>query len=257
MAANGEDNRANPWTRPSMFLAIAFLAFALIGGAVVLLKTRHSTNATAAAVVTSPAAVTTATGSTAPSSRASTAASPAASSPAAALPDQTIPVTGPPATWITVATLSLPTSPLYGPKVNDGTVMAGYQHSPTGALFADADNHGLFSISPNWLAVTRSAVADTPGRVAFIKLRAPYGVAPNPSPGQLTQLAGYNFVSYTPDRAIFQLLREGVDGSFTTSTDTMIWQNGDWKILLQSNGEGAPIASAPSADGYVPWKAQY
>ncbi len=189
MAADGEDSRANPWTRPSMFLAIAFLVFAVIGGALVLVKTRHSTGAAAAAVVTSPAAVTTATGSTPPSPRASTTASAVASS-AAALPDQTIPVTGPPATWITVATLSLPTSPLYGPKVNDGTVMAGYQDSPTGALFAAADNRVRFSVVPNWRTATLSAVADTPGRAIFISKRAPYGVVSEPSPGTFTQLVG-------------------------------------------------------------------
>ncbi len=254
MAADGEDNRPNPWTRPSMFLAIAFLVFALVAGSIVLIKTRHSPAAT---MVTSPATVATATPSTPPSPAVSTRQSPVASSPAAALPDQTIPVTAPPATWITVATLSLPTSPLYGPRVNDGTVMAGYQHSPTGALFAAADNRVRFSVVPNWRAATLSAVADTPGRAIFISKRAPYGVVGEPSPGTFTQLAGFNIVSYTPDRSTIQVLSEATDGSLTTNVDTVVWEHRDWRILLSPTGDTPPLASAPSAGGFVPWRASY
>lgn len=255
MASDGDGD--SPWTRPGTFLAIAFLLVAVVGGGIALYRTHPDGTAAAAVPSVSAVLAVTAAASPSPAPSTTTAATGAVASPVAsptALPDQTVPVTAPPATWITVETLSLPTSPLYGPKIDDGTVMAGYQHSPTGALFADADNHGRFSITQNWQAATLSAVADTPGRAVFIAERKPYGIAAEPTPGELTQLVGFNFVSYTLDRATLQILREGSDGSLTTSTDTVIWQSNDWKILLNANGQDAPIASAPSSAGYVSWK---
>jgi len=167
-----DDHGDNPWTRPSVFLSIAFLVLAVLAGSIVLIRT-HPGGAATAAVPSASAPAVTPTGVT-PSPAPSTTPTNSTST-AAALPDQTVPVTAPPATWITVETLSLPTSPLYGPKVNDGTVMAGYQHSPTGALFAAADNRGRFALVRDWKTATLSAVADTPGRAVFLAQRQSLG----------------------------------------------------------------------------------
>lgn len=235
----------SPWTRPSTLLAIAFLVFAVVAGSIVLLRSRHTAPAAAAQPAISV--------STAPPT--STQPRPGSPSATAPLPNQTVPDTAPQATWITVATLALPTSPTYGPKVNDGTVMAGYQHSPTGALFAVADNRVRFSLVPNWKAATLSAVADNPGRAAFIRNRTPYGVLAAPTPGTFTQIAGYNFVSYKSDQAVIQVLSQAVDGSYTTLVTTAVWKENDWKISLSPSGDNPPVATAPSASGYVAWKA--
>lgn len=246
-----DDHGDNPWTRPSVFLSIAFLVLAIVAGSIVLIRT-HPGGAAAAAVPSASAAAITPAGVT-PSPAPSTTPT---KSTATALPDQTVPVTAPPATWITVATLSLPTSPLYGPKVNDGTVMAGYQHSPTGALFATTDNRGRFALVRDWKTATLSAVADTPGRAVFLAQRQSLGTI-TPTPGEFTQLAGFNFVSYTPDRAVIQILSLATNGSYTSDVDTVIWENGDWRLLLSAAGDTPPLTSAPSAAGYVPWKATY
>ena len=248
-----DDHGDNPWTRPSVFLSIAFLVLALIAGTVALIRT-HPGAAAAVPSASAPAVTPTGvrpspTSSTTPRSRSTTPT-------VTALPDQTVPVTAPPATWITVETLSLPTSPLYGPKINDGTVMAGYQHSPTGALFATTDNRGRFALVRNWKTATLSAVADTPGRAVFLAQRQSLGTI-TPTPGEFTQLAGFNFVSYTPDRAVIQILSLATDGSYTSDVDTVIWENGDWRLLLSAAGDTPPLTSAPSAAGYVPWKATY
>jgi len=247
-----DEHGDNPWTRPSVFLSIAFLVLAIVAGSIALLRT-HPGGAAAAAVPSASAAAITPTGVTPSPTPSTTPAKPTAT----ALPDQTVPVTAPPTTWITVETLSLPTSPLYGPKVNDGTVMAGYQHSPTGALFAAADNRARFSLVPNWKVATLSAVADTPGRAVFIRNRAPYGVIAAPAPGTFTQIAGFNFVSHTSDRVVIQILSLATDGSYTSDIDTVVWENGDWRLLLSDAGDTPPLTKAPSAAGYVPWKVTY
>lgn len=255
MASDG-DGGDSTWTRPGVFLSIAFLVFALIGGGFVLVRSHSSTPAVAA--VASASAVGVSTGTPSPTYSSSTTPTPAntastATASAVALPDQAIPVTAPPATWITVVTLSLPTSPRYGPKINDGTVMAGYEHSPTGALFADADNAARFAVVPDWRTATLSAVADTPGRAAFLAQRAAYGVI-TPTPGEFTQLAGFNYLSYTPDKAIVQVIRANGDGQFVVSVDTILWQGNDWKVSLPESGQLAAGTVAQSAAGFVPWK---
>ncbi len=245
-----DDHGDNPWTRPSVFLSIAFLVLALIAGTVALIRT-HPGAAAAVPSASAPAVTPTGvrpspTSSTTPRSRSTTPT-------VTALPDQTVPVTAPPATWITVETLSLPTSPLYGPKINDGTVMAGYQHSPTGALFATTDNRGRFALVRNWKTATLSAVADTPGRAAFLVLRKADGVVV-PTPGEFTQLAGFTLLSYTPAEAVVQFLNMGSDGSLVVTVDTVVWQDNDWKVLLPPSGDPPPGTQAQSAAGFVPWK---
>ncbi len=247
-----DDHGDNPWTRPSVFLSIAFLVLALVAGSIVLIRT-HPGGAAAATVPSASAAVTPAgvTPSPAPST---TPTNPSTAPTATALPDQSVPVTAPPATWITVATLSLPTSPLYGPKVNtNGTVMTGYEHSPTGALFAAADNRARYAAVADWRAATLSAVADTPGRAAFLVLRKADGVVV-PTPGQFTQLAGFTFLSYTPAEAVMQFLNMGSDGSLVVTVNTVVWRDNDWKVLLPPSGDPPPGTQAQSAAGFIPWK---
>jgi len=156
-------------------------------------------------------------------------------------------------TWVQFETLALPVSAAAGPRVNTGTVMSGYQHTPAGALLAVADNDVRFSLADDWRTATLAAVADTPGRAAFIAQRAPYGQLVDPTPGQLTQIAGFNVVSYTPDRATIQIARVATDGGLTATTDTVRWEAGDWKVLLPDSGTTPPAAVLRSLAGYVPW----
>ncbi len=243
--ADGTDTR-NPWTRPGVLIAAAFLVVAVVLGVLVITRTGPS----------APAA--------APTSSATVPVNPTGSDPAPASPtptpattrvadeDQQLPRTAPPVTWTTVKTLALPVSASAGPRTNTDTVMAGYAHSPVGALLAVADNGLRFAVVDDWRPATLSAVADTPGRAAFLQQRAAYGQI-TPTPGQLTQVAGFNIVSYTPDRAVVQLARAAGDGSLTVTTDTVVWRDDDWKILLPASGTTPPAADLQSLQGFIPW----
>lgn len=255
MASDGDGDSL--WTRPGTVLAIAFLLVAVVGGAIALYRTHPAGTAALAAVPSVSAPAVTAAASPAPSTATAATGAPvsaAATPTASALPDQTVPVTAPPATWETVATLSLPTSPFYGPKVNvNGTVLTGYQHSPTGALFAAADNRARYAAVADWRTATLSAVANTPGRAAFLVIRQADGVVV-PTPGEFTQLAGFTFLSYTPAEAVMQFLNVGSDGTLVVTVNTVIWQDNDWKVLLPPSGDPAPGTQAQSTAGFIPWK---
>jgi len=243
--ADGTDTR-NPWTRPGVLIAAAFLLVAIVLG--VLVITRTGPTAPAAAPTPSATLPVSPTGSdpTLASPTSTSAGTPVADG------DQRLPRTAPPVTWTTVKTLSLPVSATAGPRVDTDTVMAGYAHSPVGALLAVADNGLRFAVVDDWRSATMSAVADTSGRAAFVQQRAAYGRI-DPTPGQLTQIAGFNVVSYTPDRAVVQLARAATDGSLTVTTDTVVWRDEDWKILLPASGTTPPAADLQSLRGFVPW----
>lgn len=246
--ADGTDPR-NPWTRPGVLIAAAFLVVAVVLGIVVVTRTGPATPASAptVATTTTPAEAATPTVSAIPGPAVGTATSPGAGGG-----DQQLPRTAPPVSWVTVKTLALPVSATAGPRVNTDTVMSGYAHTPIGALIAVADNGLRFAVVDNWREATLSAVADTPGRAAFLQQRAAYGRV-TPTPGQLTQIAGFNIVSYTPDRAVVQLARAAGDGSLTVTTDTVVWRDGDWELLLPDSGTTPPAADLQSLQGFIPW----
>lgn len=246
--ADGTDPR-NPWTRPGVLIAAAFLVVAVVLGIVVVTRTGPATPAATptVATTTTSAEAATPTASTTPSTTASTATSPGAGGG-----DQELPRTAPPVSWVTVKTLALPVSATAGPQVNTDTVMSGYAHTPIGALIATADTSARYSIVDDWRQATLASVADTPGRTAFLQQRAAYGRV-TPTPGQLTQIAGFNVVSYTSDRAVVQLARAAGDGSLTVTTDTAVWRDGDWKLLLPDSGTTPPAADLQSLQGFIPW----
>lgn len=247
--ADGTDTR-NPWTRPGVLIAAAFFVVAVVLGTLVITRTKPATPAATPtlAVTTATAEVRTPT-VTAPSSHSATSTS---TSPVVGGADQQLPRTAPPVSWVTVKTLALPVSATAGPQVDTDTVMSGYAHTPIGALIATADTSSRYSIVDNWRQATLASVADTPGRAAFLQQRAAYGQV-TPTPGQLTQIAGFNVVSYTPGRAVIQLARAAGDGSLTVTADTVVWVDGDWKLLLPDSGTTPPAADLPSLQGFIPW----
>jgi len=250
--ADGTDTR-NPWTRPGVLIAAAFLVVAVVLGILVITRTGPATPAATPTVATTTATTTAAAEVPTPTvpATASTTAS-TATSPVAGGGDQQLPRTAPPVSWVTVKTLALPVSATAGPQVNTDTVMSGYAHTPIGALIATADTSARYSVVDNWRQATLASVADTPGRAAFLQQRAAYGQV-TPTPGQLTQIAGFNVVSYTPGRAVVQLARAAGDGSLTVTTDTVVWRDGDWKLLLPDSGTTPPAADLPSLQGFIPW----
>jgi hypothetical protein len=249
--ADGTDTR-NPWTRPGVLIAAAFLVVAVVLGIVVLTRTGPATPAATPTVATTTAATTAAAEVPTPTVPATASTASTASSPVAGGGDQELPRTAPPVSWVTVKTLALPVSATAGPRVDTDTVMSGYAHTPIGALIATADTSARYSIVDNWRQATLASVADTPGRAAFLQQRAAYGQV-TPTPGQLTQIAGFNIVSYTPGRAVVQLARAAGDGSLTVTTDTVVWRDRDWKLLLPDSGTTPPAADLPSLQGFIPW----
>ncbi len=74
------------------------------------------------------------------------------------------------------------------------------------------------------------------------------------APGTYGQIAGFRFVTYTPDVAVIQFVTRFRNGNLQVTTTTVRWLSGDWKQQLQPDGSESPTAqSVSSLAGFVPW----
>lgn len=189
--------------------------------------------------------------------------SPAAAPPPLGVPappetqlDQTVP-TSPPADvqWQLYQREALPYSASAGPRTIDGAVARSYAHTPTGALIAAVQigARTLLSGGDSWRQVAEKQVMPGPGRDRFIQLRSQVTVDGPPDP-RLGQIAGFRFVTYTPETAVIQFATKFSDGHMQVTTGTVQWSDGDWKQLLQPDGSASPtVQEIPDLTGMVSW----
>lgn len=223
--------------------AAVIVALIVLAGLVVVFATRGGDdNVPPPAADPEPAAA----GSSAP---------PAGASPPLPTLDQTVPEAPPPGvTWSLFQGVALPSSPTAGPARVDGPVHAGYAHTPTGALLAAANLSTRYLITPGdgWRQVVQQQVLPGPGRDVYEQARAK--VTDEAPPGTYGQIAGFRFVTYSPDDAVIQFVSRFSDGTLQLATITVRWANGDWRLEMQADGGTSPTnQQVSSLAGYVPW----
>lgn len=170
--------------------------------------------------------------------------------------DQTVP-TSPPTNvrWDLYQRVALPYSGTAGPRTIDGSVARGYAHTPTGALIAAVQIPARELLSPgdSWRQVVEQQVIPGAGRDRFIQLRSQVTSDGTPDP-RLSQVAGFRFVTYTPDLAVIQFASKSGTGHMQVTTTTMEWSGNDWKLVLQPDGSESPTVQAVSdLTGMVAW----
>jgi len=234
-------------TRAGTVIAALVVALIVLAAVVVILATRGGGGSASPATPTPrPSSTSTASAQTTTSTSSST------------LPpaDQAVP-DSPPAgvTWALFQGVALPTSSTSGPLRVAGPVYAGYAHTPTGALLA-ANQIGIRHVltpGAGWRQVLQQQVLPGAGRDAFSKNRAKVTTI-DMVPGTLGQLAGFRFVTYSPDVAVIQLVSRFSTGTLQLTTSTVRWANGDWRLQLQPDGGTSPTAQrVDSLSGFVPW----
>ncbi|MGW3200120.1 hypothetical protein ACWDBD_37250 [Streptomyces sp. NPDC001118] len=185
---------------------------------------------------------------------------PPASSPAATgncgLTDtnQTPPTSTPKdVTWQLVKGDAMPTSKSAGPGKVDGPVAHCYAHTPLGALIAASQIGDRIGLASNAEAreIFKEQAVPGPGVERDLKLLDGPEVGSGSNDGQM---AGFQFVSYTPDTAVINLVARMNNGSYNVATFTMKWLDGDWKIQIQDNGaDSSNVSQVTSTAGYVTW----
>jgi hypothetical protein len=180
--------------------------------------------------------------------------------PAAPLPTA-VPTTAPAgATWTIYETVALPTLPGAGPAHVDGPIATGYAHTPLGALMAVANESYRYGLADDatWRQAADAMCLAGPGRDAWVQNRGahPYGPGGGTGGQSLAQIAGFQFVSYTPADTVVQLVTRDSKGNLQVGANHVTWDSGDWRLVLLPP-YGSAIANLSRVDnlgGFVEWR---
>lgn len=172
--------------------------------------------------------------------------------------DQSLPTSAPAnVTWTLFEGFGLPTSTDVGPTTVKGSVASGYSHSPTGALIAAAQLYVRvgFARDADWRAAVEAGTIPGPGRDAWIRVRAPLtGKLGNSEPGRLAQTAGFAFTGYSPELAVIALAGGNPTVGYQSSTVTLVWRDGDWKLQQGPDGSTSTnLHRMTDLSGFIPW----
>ncbi|WP_112245185.1 hypothetical protein [Kribbella monticola] len=170
-------------------------------------------------------------------------------------PDQRIPRTAPPAvSWQFETDMLIPLQAQGGPATTDANGLRYcFAHSPTGAVLAAMVTLGQIRNPDLTRSVLQHRIAPGAGRTRALNENRS---SPSPShdAGDPSQFTGFKVVDYLPNRAIVALAVQVDYRSVASLPITLVWQGGDWKVVLQPdgsfNGEVAPDILG-SLDGYV------
>ena len=182
-----------------------------------------------------------------------------ASTPAAALPSA-IPTKAPAGTrWAIYATLALPSVPGAGPAKVAGSIATGYAHTPYGALLAVINEGERYVLAPDseWRRAAAVMLAPGAGTNTWMKVRAknPYGAGGAAGSDTLLQVAGFQFVSYTPTDAVIQVANGNSNDGYQVAAEHVTWLNGDWKFEPAADGSQASNQQQVSSlGGFIPWR---
>lgn len=191
--------------------------------------------------------------SSSPSSSPSTAA-PAGDASVCGLADveDTDTVTAAPvAEWEIVGTMAAPTAEEVGPGLEDADgIRSCYARTAEGALFATANIWAMGTDSRLGPLITERLVVPGPGQDAAL---ANQGSGSN-SGGLAAQIAGFKILSYDGTDATVDLAFRLNTGNLVSVPQALQWSDGDWKVLLNDDGQSSFRPSAlQSLGGYIPW----
>jgi len=171
----------------------------------------------------------------------------------------TVPTSPPAVRWELFGQVALPYSDTAGPARVTKTTASGFAHTPTGALIAGAHiatRSGSSAGRAAWHpTVTEQMIAgkDREALLSGLELESPM---PG-EPGELSQLIGFRYVTYTGDTAVVGLVWRGGPGVFVVSTLTLQWQDEDWRLIAPPNGNWQNLSQrAMDLNGIVQWGAR-
>ncbi len=154
--------------------------------------------------------------------------------------------------WELVGTVAAPTDPAVGPGVvGDDGFRSCFAHTAEGALFA----------AVNFLAIGTDAtirprlpelVAEGAGRDALVDSIAESDGTPSSS--VRGQIAGFTIGAYDGASVTVDLAVNYSDGRLVSAPIKLVWEDGDWKVVLTDDGQ-LPLAPSPlmNLGGYTPW----
>lgn len=160
------------------------------------------------------------------------------------LPTEAPPVDG----WAQVGLAAAPTSEDYGPYVQEGELWTCYEHSPTGALLATTY---VWSAMGNVAGFAETWIE--PGGFQDSVIEQEQSSESAEVSGTMT-VAGYRYVSYTPDAAVVDVAVEysNTEGTaYLAMRIALKWDEDRW--VVDPDALGDDYTPLETLDGYVKW----
>jgi hypothetical protein len=159
--------------------------------------------------------------------------------------------TAPVAEWVIVGTMAAPSADEVGPGLEDSDgIRSCYARTAEGALFATANIWAMGTDSRLGPLITERLVVPGPGRDAALESQ---GSGTNTG-GLAAQIAGFKILSYDGTDATIDLAFRLNTGNLVSAPQALQWSDGDWKVLLNDDGQSSFRPSAlQSLGGYIPW----
>ena len=146
--------------------------------------------------------------------------------------------------WHQVGNMEVPEAPAtLGPEHQSKGWFYCYQHSPGGALLAAIDVWASGTGASATQVARHLAVNVTPRALGSDEL--PPGLS----------LAGYQYMNYTPRKAVIEVVFDVYDRGDVEVTTPMVWVPGlgDWRLDVTASGSVSSSVVDPSLAGYVAW----
>ncbi|QCU79701.1 hypothetical protein E7744_15405 (plasmid) [Citricoccus sp. SGAir0253] len=235
----------NPFTRPGFVVAAAFIALIVVG-AIVLLASGALNRPASSQTPTPP----TATPAASPEAELSGGDSVCGLDGVATTGTAETP---PQVEWTTVGNFPVPGSDKVGPgETTEDGLRTCYQRTPEGALVAAVNYLGAGTDARLVGPVSEYAPAEGPGRKAAIESAREHSGAGSVR----AQVVGYQVLNYDGTAAKIDLALQAETGKYSSFVYDLIWEDGDWRIVLTDEGT-APTQPSQivGLDRYVQWGA--
>lgn len=165
----------------------------------------------------------------------------------------------PEATWEYQGMYPYPTSPTYGPAAaTDDGIRYCYQRSPEGAVFAAANAIAQGSAHEKSLAFAEYFLAQGPTRSAALdQIRSEQSSTSSTSSSRIT-ISGFKLLTYDGSKAKVDIALTVASTSSTSRASAvydLVWEDGDWKWVIQDIKNPAHVSQIPDLIGYTTWGA--
>lgn len=158
-------------------------------------------------------------------------------------------------TWNLVGAFAAPASRTAGPgTIEKSGLRYCYAHTPEGALLAAANVYTWGQTSrTDRIGVIEHGVASGPGYDAAIA-QAKADTGETSEPTLMVQIRGFRLLSYSGTSALVDLaFQGGPSGGLAHHQVELIWERGDWRVQLRSDGSAADGGRLPDLTNFTPW----
>lgn len=153
--------------------------------------------------------------------------------------------------WRKLVTVMVPTSASAGPLHTDSSVWWCFAHTPTGAVLAAHVIPAQLS-GTGWRAAAEQQLVPGRPRDRFVTTKADTSTT-DPEADLSGRFVGFSLASYSGASATVRLLLTNPVGGYLSTSVSLRWRDGDWKVALLNDGSLYTPVRQAKPSGFSAW----